>query len=174
MKIKRLCGFCINEWHLTTMILPYLNEKLNEEYKIITILEKNIENNIKTLTEKLNLKNEEKIKSINWSNFISKKYQDTKTVLETVKMNQGKNIILIYGNKEYIDYENRNIEKWIRENKKANSQLTIINCYNIGEYNYNINEILDNHDKIINTSGEKEKEEIFSDYSKTDKKAKIV
>lgn len=174
MKIKRLCGFCINEWHLTTMILPYLNEKINEEYKIITILEKNIENNIKVLTEKLNLKNEEKIKNINWSKVLSKKYKDIKMQLEKTILNQKNNIILVYGDKEYIDYTNKNIEKWIKENNELNTSVIIINCYNIEEFNYNIEEILDKHDKILNTSGEKEKEEIFTDYIKSEKKAKII
>ena len=42
--IKKLCGFCINEWHLTTMVLPYISKEINNNYKIITILEKGIEN----------------------------------------------------------------------------------------------------------------------------------
>ena len=54
--IKKLCGFCINEWHLTTMVLPYISKEINNNYKIITILEKGIEENIKLLIKKLNLK----------------------------------------------------------------------------------------------------------------------
>ena len=45
--IKKLCGFCINEWHLTTMVLPYISKGINNNYKIITILEKGIEENKK-------------------------------------------------------------------------------------------------------------------------------
>ena len=56
-KIKKLCGFCINEWHLTTMILPYISKEIENNYKMITILENSIEENIKTLIKKLNLKN---------------------------------------------------------------------------------------------------------------------
>ena len=33
--IKRLCGFCINEWHLTTMILPYISKEIENNYKMI-------------------------------------------------------------------------------------------------------------------------------------------
>ena len=51
--IKKLCGFCINEWHLTTMVLPYISKEINNNYKIITILEKGIEENIKLLIKKL-------------------------------------------------------------------------------------------------------------------------
>ena len=32
--IKKLCGFCINEWHLTTMVLPYISKEINNNYKI--------------------------------------------------------------------------------------------------------------------------------------------
>ena len=36
--IKRLCGFCINEWHLTTMVLPYVSKEIdNNFYKIIDV-----------------------------------------------------------------------------------------------------------------------------------------
>ena len=48
-KIKKLCGFCINEWHLTTMLLPYISKEIENNYKMITILENSIEENIKTL-----------------------------------------------------------------------------------------------------------------------------
>ena len=40
--IKKLCGFCINEWHLTTMVLPYISKEINNNYKIIENREKAI------------------------------------------------------------------------------------------------------------------------------------
>lgn len=47
--IEKLCSFYASEWHLTTMLLPYINRELEKNTKIITILEKDIEENIKTL-----------------------------------------------------------------------------------------------------------------------------
>ena len=44
------------------------------------------------------------------------------------------------------------------------TNITIINCYEIVEFNGSIVEILDQHDKILNTSGEREINDIFSDY----------
>lgn len=38
------------------MVLPYISKEINNNYKIITILEKGIEENIKLLIKKLNLK----------------------------------------------------------------------------------------------------------------------
>ena len=37
---ERLCSFYVSEWHLVTMILPYINKELNEKAKIINITEK--------------------------------------------------------------------------------------------------------------------------------------
>ena len=49
------------------------------------------------------------------------------------------------------------------------TEITIVNCYEIIEFNGSINEILDSHDKILNTSGEKEIEEVFDEYKRTEK-----
>ena len=43
--VLKLCSFYVSEWHLITMLLPYINKKVNEETKIATILE----NDIKTI-----------------------------------------------------------------------------------------------------------------------------
>ena len=58
-----------------------------------------------------------------------------------------------------------------------NGAIKIINCYEVIELEGSINEILDEHDKILNTSGEKEINEIFEDYKKSEKiipKEKVV
>ena len=49
--------------------------------------------------------------------------------------------------------------------KRINKKIKIVNCYEVTEFNTNIKEILDEHDKILNTSGEKEKGEVFEGYS---------
>ena len=43
-----------------------------------------------------------------------------------------------------------------------NKKVTIINCYNVNEYKDNIKQILDEHQKVLNTSGEKEKDEYIT------------
>ena len=50
--IEKLCSFYVSDWHLVTMLLPYINKEINENANIITILENNIEENIKTLIKK--------------------------------------------------------------------------------------------------------------------------
>jgi hypothetical protein len=169
--VSKLCSFYVSDWHLVTMLLPYINKKINEEIEIATILEKNIENNIKTLVERLNLKNEEKILNINWKNANEKKYSNLCKMLEKEK---NKDILIIVnGTKEYVNNVNKNINKIIEKNidefKKENRKIKIIDCYEIVEFNGSIVEILDNHDKILNTAGEKEINEVFEDYNRSEK-----
>lgn len=167
--IMKLCSFYVSDWHLITMLLPYINRKINEEEKIVTVLENDIKNNVEILAKKLNLKNEEKILNINWCKE-NDKYLEIKNCLKNNK--ESNIIILVNGTKEYIDEANKNIDKIIGENKERIEQknIKIINCYEIVEFNGSITEILDNHDKILNTSGEKEINEVFEDY---ERKAKI-
>ena len=90
------------------------------------------------------------------------KYSETNKKLENLSKD-NLNIILVNGRKNFIDAVNENIERAL--NKKArNLNIKIINCYEVIEFNKNILNILDKHDKILNTSGEKEIEEVFEDY----------
>ena len=34
-KTTKLCSFYVSDWHLVTMLLPYLNEEINKENKIV-------------------------------------------------------------------------------------------------------------------------------------------
>ena len=51
-KTTKLCSFYVSDWHLVTMLLPYLNEEINKENKIVTLLETNINMNISIFYEK--------------------------------------------------------------------------------------------------------------------------
>ncbi len=169
--IMKLCSFYVSDWHLITMLLPYINKKINEETEIATILENNIKNNVETLVKKLNLKNEQKILNINWSN---KNESKQSNISKIIKNNIGKNILVIVnGNKEFIKNANENIDTYIEENiekiEKTNTTIKIVNCYEIVEFNGSIIEILDIHDKVLNTSGEKEINEVFEDYNRKEK-----
>jgi hypothetical protein len=161
-QVEKLCGFYVSDWHLTTTILPYINSKIDEKTKVITILENNIEENIKVLMKKLNLKNKNEILSIRWTSVDSKKYTDIENILNTEITKNAENIILISGNKNYIEIINNNINKWL---EKANiKSIKIIDFFEVTEFNNNIVNILDGHDKILNTSGEREISEVFDGY----------
>ena len=166
--LTKLCSFYVSDWHLVTMLLPYINQKINEQAKIATILEKDIEENVVTLVEKLNLKNKEKILSLNWD-----KQEELTSKISELQKNQEL-IVFVNGSKEFIENYNKKLIKYFEKNLIRN-EIKIINCYEVIEFNGSITEILDGHDKILNTSGEKEIKEIFVDYErKNDKKEKAV
>ncbi len=169
--IMKLCSFYVSDWHLVTMLLPYISKKVNEETKIATILKDDIKNNVETLVQKLNLKNEQKILDIDWNSKNGRKYTNINNIIES---NIGNDILIVVnGDKEYIKSVNENIDKYIEKNikkiEKTNTTIKVVDCYEIVEFNGSIIEILDNHDKILNTAGEKEISEVFEDYTKKEK-----
>ena len=172
--VKKLCSFYVSQWHLTTMLLPYISNQIEKNVKIATVLENNINENVKILVNKLKIKNKDKILSINWNKRKIIKYTD---VSKIIKDNEEKDLVLgddkkrelliiVQGSREYIEEVNKYITKYleINKNKTMETNITIINCYEIVEFNGSIVEILDQHDKILNTSGEREINDIFSDY----------
>ena len=104
---------------------------------------------------------------INWENN-NYKYSNVEKFLKNKLKNNKEITILISGTENYINAVNDNIEMFINKNIKKfeGKYIKIINCYEVGEFNNNIKEILDLHDAIINTSGEHKIEEIFEGYSK--------
>lgn len=164
-KITKFCSFYVSDWHLVTMMLPYLNEEINKENKIVTLLETNIKEKVDTLVKKLNLKNSEQILNINWNTVQSKKYAEIKNILNNESRENANITIIVNGTKKFIDNLGKNIDRWLSQNKKVRN-VKIINCYEITEFNYNITEILDAHNKILNTSGEREIKDVFEGYEK--------
>ena len=82
-----------------------------------------------------------------------------KSNLEDIKQAvQNNDCIIINGTKEFIEKAREEIENNLLENKI----IEIIDCYDIEDCKYGIKDILDKHDKILNTSGEKNKEEYIT------------
>ena len=164
--IEKICSFYVSDWHLVTMLLPYINKQINEKANIITVLEKDIEENIETLIDKLNLKNREKILKINWKKSNGIKYSEIKNKMKEKVIEDKLNIIFINGNKSYMDITNKNVEKSLQENSKKYKEINIkiINCFEVGDFNTNIIDILSEHTKILNTSGEKAINDVFEGY----------
>lgn len=52
------------------------------------------------------------------------------------------------------------------EKKLKKKEIRIINCYEVTEFNQDLNEILDEHDKVLNTAGVHEIEEMYAGYVK--------
>lgn len=156
-KINKMCSFYVNDWHLTVMMLPYINGKLQENEKVTIISEENLLNNINTILERTNIKEEYKkqIQTIGWEKTSKKEIKN-----KIQEQENGNNIIII-GKEDYIENTNK-----IIENKVKQGEVNVIDCYEVMEFNNNMENILKNHEKIINTSGERSVEESFEGFNK--------
>ena len=91
----------------------------------------------------------ENLLKIDWSN---------KKVTDLYKMDIQNKLILINGTDEFMKEANK-----IISNRSENCE--ILNCYEIMQGGSKLQEILDNHDKVVETSGEKYPEEVFTGYT---------
>ncbi len=168
--MNKVCGFYVSSVHLVTMILPYLRERLNNKIKFETFFEYNLTENLNNILDKLiiNEDDKQKIININWKNTRIKKYSFIEKGLKNLFDNNKENILLISGSQKYIKETNYILDKFFNKNsnKINNKEITIINCYEVTEFDDNIREILDSHEYIINTSGVHKIEEVFEDYKK--------
>ncbi len=157
--IEKVCSFYINEWHLTTMILPYINKELNNKTQIITILQNGIKENIEEILKRMNLKENDtkQILNVNWTSTEVIKYTNLQEQILNTK--NKKIIILVNGKREYIENANKNINKILRNNKNK-TKISIINCFEITEFD-NISEITKKHEYILNTSGIQRISDVF-------------
>ena len=92
--LKSICSFYASEWHLVTMLLPNLDQKINKGVKVTTILEKDLTKEMETLLTKLHLDDKKEIINIGWQ----------KSNLEDIKQAvQNNDCIIINGTKEFIE-----------------------------------------------------------------------
>ena len=139
--IQKLCCFYASDWHLTVMLLPYINNKIDKNSSIYMKCENSIEEKMIILLNKLDIKNKRNIMNINWNNQIQEDDD-----------NKNEKIFIISGSEDYISNTNKTIEQYYN---KKNIKVKIINCYEILEKN-NLSEIIqkNGYTKILNTNGE--------------------
>ena len=169
---EKLCSFYVSNAHLVTMLIPYLSKKIKEGNNFIIFTQNNLENEVEMLLSKINIKEEEKqkIRNINWKKSL---YQEN-VIKEKLENNIENFYIIINGDNEYVEKINETVARTTETNQK---NITIIDCYEVLQVNQEINKILNNHDKILNTSGEKEISEVFQGYQKDNnlnKERKII
>lgn len=117
---QKICSFYVSDWHLTAMLLPYIEEAEEREEHLNTILEKNISYNMKELLErtKINEKIKEKIQKIDWENKNILKYGEIKKYMEKITKVHKKITIIVEGSKEKIEYIGKNIDRWVKKSEK--------------------------------------------------------
>ena len=156
--IKKLCNFYVNDLHLSVMLLPYISNQINEDVEITTIFEKMEKNNIETIVDKLNIKNKNQLLNINWFDSNKDSYEKIKETISKGIKNNKKITIIIGRNKNYIKENNKNI---INICKGNNTDIKIIDCYNVEETLNDMKEIVKKYDGILNTMGELNTNEII-------------
>lgn len=168
--VEKVCGFYVSSMHLVTMILPYIKSQTNKDVKIETVLEYNLKENVSNVLSNLviNCEEKKKISDINWNSNKIQKYSNIEKKLKSSLENNNEINILVSGTRKYIEEANIILDKFLNKNanKLVDKSITIIDCYEVAEFDDNIREILDTHDLIINTSGIHKIEDIFEDYKK--------
>ena len=66
--VKKVCSFCVSDWHFITMITPYINKKIKNKEKLKIYTSQNYSLLIRTFLPKLMIENErkEQIADLNW------------------------------------------------------------------------------------------------------------
>lgn len=142
---ERVCSLYVNNMHLIVMLVPYIERELEKGSRIITVLQEDLENEVKTLISKVNLnkRKKEKLKKINWKkNFLSM------SSIEEIK----NKTILVKGDYDFIKEVNKHIN---------HKKCKVINCFELQIFEDNSREILTNHDTILNTLGERKISDMF-------------
>ena len=121
---KTYCLYA-SEWHLTIMLLPFISKKLCENDRIYMKFENSIEDKIKQLTRKLNLKNKDDIDDIRWNMEINDD-----------EYSSNEKIYIVAGSNEYIENMNKRINQFYRSKDR---NIKIINCFNIETVKMNHN-----------------------------------
>lgn len=164
----KICSFYVSDWHLTAMLLPYIEEAVERNEHLNTVLEKNISYNMKEILTRIKIgeRQKQEIIKIGWENKQIIKYSDIKKYMEEITKDKEKITVIVEGKREKIEQINKNIDKWLKKSEKklSKKEIKIINCYEVTEFNQDLNEILNMHDKILNTSGIHEIEEMYSGY----------
>lgn len=146
---EKTCVFFASDYHFEMITLPFIEENLRNNKKIIVLTENDLEDTIKNLISKVNLKEEkkEKIFKIDWKNNDLKKFKEIKKEVE----NKEDLIIFIKGKENYIKNVNENIEKWTNKI----DTVKIIDCYDVEEIREHFADVVNNYENVLSTTGER-------------------
>ena len=125
---EKKCCFYVSDFHLEMILLPYINEKIDENITIVT--EKKLKETVKILISKMNLKeeNKEKILNLGWNG--------------ENQIKENSNIIII-GTREYIKNKNNEIK----------NPVSVLDCYDFEEEKDNMEDIIKEYSNKLNTLG---------------------
>ena len=168
--INKVCSFYVSSMHLVTMVIPYIKKQLDLDIGVSTFFEYNLKENAQELLSKMMSEDESKhsVLELDWGSKNSHKFSDVdKEIKEKLSRSSELNIF-ITGSNKYIVAINENLENFFMKNMKKlkGKYISIINCYEVTQFNDNIKEILNEHELILNTSGIHGISDVFEGYSK--------
>ena len=135
-KIEKICNLNVSDFQLEMILLPYLNEKIQENEPINIISEKNLNQSINELISKVNLDKNMK------NNILNLKWNSS-----DIKNIQNNSNVILVGTKDFIGQKTNKLMDMDIEN------LKIIDCYNLQEVEKEIPKIVSTHDKNLNSLG---------------------
>lgn len=135
MNKKKFCSFYVSEYHLLTILLPYINEQISKSQNVEVILEDDMLDYVKKYLKRNEMYNISKIIKLGWK----------KTKKENFIIKEDTDLAVVIGKEKFIKNVNEKIEQEM--NLKE-----IINCYNIETLN-SLNEVVKEHNFVLKTSG---------------------
>lgn len=131
MKNQKTCSFFVSTTHLLTIILPYINEKMNEGKNVKIVSQNDLSDDVKKYLKSVKELDNENIKKICWK------------AREEYKILDKEDIIFIIGNKAFV--ESANFETEVAE---------IVKCYEIENID-NLEDIIQKNDYYLRTNGKR-------------------
>lgn len=149
--IMKVCNFYVSQWHLAMTLIPYLKTCI-EQYEIETLFEMDMLERVQILLSKIPMEEQKKkeILALNW-------FQETKSKMTQASTKTDK-MWIIAGSQSYVEEKNRLVDEWRKNYPEEN--IKIVNCYYLEKKQMNMKDIMQKHQKILSTKGEKEIQEI--------------
>ena len=137
-----ICSFCVNDYHLAVMIVPYIYRVINEGKKVITFFDKDLEEIINKviITNKEFWENQKIFNEVDWKKTrfdkLSKKFENA----------QDEDVVIVAGKDDFIDRINRLLVNF-------HTNFTLVNCFDVSDIAKNENFKISDYSKILNTKG---------------------
>lgn len=123
MKNPKTCSFFVSNSHLLTIILPYINEKMNEGKNVNIISQTDLSEDVKRYLKNVKNLSEENLKNVCW--------KDKSTDAD---------IAIVIGDNDFI------------KNTSANAIEEIVECYKIESIDI-VKDIVEEYDYYLRTDG---------------------
>ena len=139
---NRICSFCVNDYHLAVMLVPYIYEAVNEGKKVITFFDRDLtEISSKVIiTNKTFWEHADILEKVDWKKV---KFDKLSQKLENMK---DEDVLIVGGKEDFIERLNRLLINF-------HINFTIVNCFYISDIAKNENFKISDYTKILNTKG---------------------